>query len=273
MKGQKGNYKMNGIKRVKYGNCPLLEVTYQLNFPTILSIEAEMPAKYQDKIRKEFPQYRMQTEREGEIIVDVGGDDANPVFRQRPVRKIHHFISEDGQWRLSLAKNQLSISTLQYDNWEDLKKKFSKPLKAFVDVYNQTYFERIGLEYIDAFNREKLNLKNVEWKELIEPHLLGCLGLQSNKSFKIKSSKLNTEIVMDDITVKIISGLGTVNKKENIINETFILDCEYSKVGKFGLYEIEEIATMLHQTSITFFRKAITQKLHMAMEPNDIEEN
>lgn len=42
------------IKRVRYEKCPLIEVTYQLNFPTILSIEAEMPVKYQNAIRKIF---------------------------------------------------------------------------------------------------------------------------------------------------------------------------------------------------------------------------
>ena len=54
------------IKRVRYEKCPLIEVTYQLNFPTILSIEAEMPVRFQNAIRKDFPEYKMQTEQEGE---------------------------------------------------------------------------------------------------------------------------------------------------------------------------------------------------------------
>lgn len=52
------------IERVRYSKCPLVEVAYQLNFPTILSIEAEMPAKFQNEIRKTFPQYQIQTEQE-----------------------------------------------------------------------------------------------------------------------------------------------------------------------------------------------------------------
>lgn len=42
------------IKRVRYEKCPLIEVTYQLNFPTILSIEAEMPVRFQNAIRKDL---------------------------------------------------------------------------------------------------------------------------------------------------------------------------------------------------------------------------
>ena len=128
------------------------------------------------------------------------------------------------------------------------------------------------MEYIDAIDREKLNLKDVEWRELIEPHLLGCLGMKNDEPFKIKSSNLNTEIVMDDAVVKISSGLGRINKEENIMREAFILDCEYFKVGKVELSEIDSIVTRLHQKSTAFFRKAITEKLHKAMEPNDIEE-
>ena len=158
------------IKRVRYEKCPLIEVTYQLNFPTILSIEAEMPVKYQNAIRKNFPQYRTQTEQEGEITVNINGEEVNPIFRQRPIKKIHHFISEDGQWRITLAKNQLAISTLQYEQWEDMKEKFKTPLQAFADIYDQSYFDRIGLRYIDAIDREKLNFKDTEWRDLIKPH-------------------------------------------------------------------------------------------------------
>ena len=55
---------METIKRVKYQKCPLLEVKYQLNFPTILSIDAEEPAKFQELIRSDFPNYKMQRARE-----------------------------------------------------------------------------------------------------------------------------------------------------------------------------------------------------------------
>ena len=260
------------IKRVRYEKCPLIEVTYQLNFPTILSIEAEMPVKYQNAIRKNFPQYRTQTEQEGEITVNINGEEVNPIFRQRPIKKIHHFISEDGQWRITLAKNQLAISTLQYEQWEDMKEKFKTPLQAFADIYDQSYFDRIGLRYIDAIDREKLNLKDTEWRDLIKPHLLGCLGWQSEEPFKIKTSTLNTEIIMEDVSVKISSGLGMINKEDKLTDEAFILDCDYFKVGKVELSEIDSIVTKLHQKSTTFFRNSITKKLHEAMEPQEIEE-
>ena len=73
---------METIKRVKYQKCPLLEVKYQLNFPTILSIDAEEPAKFQELIRSDFPNYKMQRARESEIRVNIKDEEVNPIFHQ-----------------------------------------------------------------------------------------------------------------------------------------------------------------------------------------------
>ena len=262
---------MKKIKRVKYGICLLIEVTYQLNFPTILSIEAEVPVKYQNAIREYFPQYSIQTEQESEITVNVQGEEVSPVFRQRPTNKIHHFISDDGQWRITLAKNKLAISTLKYEQWEDMKKRFELPLHAFTEIYNQKYFERIGIRYIDAIDRVTLNLTDVGWSELIKPHLLGCLGLNLKDAFHVKSSTVNSEILMEDVSIKISSGLGTINKGEKIATGVFILDCDYFKIGKIESSKIDDIAHELHYKSHVFFRESITDKLHDAMIPQEIE--
>lgn len=159
---------------------------------------------------------------------------------------------------------------MKYKQWEDLKEKFKTPLGAFIDIYDQSYFDRIGLRYIDAIDKEKLNLKNVEWRELIQPHLLGCLGLDED-SYKIKSSVMNTEIVMEDVSVKISSGLGRINQENNVAGEVFILDCDYFEAKKVEMSEIDKVSMKLHQKSTSFFRKSITKKLHEVMEPQEIE--
>ena len=260
------------IERVRYLKCPLVEVTYQLNFPTILSIEAETPAKFQGEIRKAFPQYQIQTEQENEITVNITGDDVNPMFRHRPVRKLHQFISEDGVWKITLAKNQLAISTLRYEQWEDMQKRFEGPLKAFSEVYEQTYFERIGLRYVDAIRRSELGLEGVEWKELIQPHLLGCLGFSQAESTKVSSNTLRAEIMMDGVSVRISSGMGTINTDNNKkTDNAFILDCDYYQIGKVDMEKIGEVAERLHQKSTEFFRQSITKKLHEAMEPRELK--
>lgn len=259
------------IERVRYRKCPLVEVTYQLNFPTILSIDADTPVEFQNKIRKAFPQYQLQTEQENEITVNINGDDINPMFRHRLGRKLHQFISEDGMWKITLAKNQLAISTLNYEQWEDMIGRFDQPLKAFSEVYDQSYFERVGLRYIDAIKRSELGLENVEWKELIKPHLLGCLGFSQGEVENVNSNSLRAEIVIDGISVRISSGLGVINNNNNESDNAFILDCDYYCVDKVNIDQISKVAECLHQKSTDFFRKSITEKLHKAMEPQELK--
>ena len=63
---------------------------------------------------------------------------------------------------------------------------------------------------------------------------------------------------MEDVSVKISSGLGMINKEDKLTDEAFILDCDYFKVGKVELSEIDSIGTKLHQKSTTFFRNSIS---------------
>lgn len=56
-------------KRVKYNRCPLVEVIFQLRFPTILSINSKQPADFQEKIRKEYPFYDEGIEEQNELLM------------------------------------------------------------------------------------------------------------------------------------------------------------------------------------------------------------
>ena len=76
----------------------LLEVICQLRFPDILKIESTEPAEFQDRIRGEYPQYQKKVEQLPPQIVN-----GKPV-PQGTVNN-YQFISEDGQWKVSLTKS------------------------------------------------------------------------------------------------------------------------------------------------------------------------
>jgi uncharacterized protein (TIGR04255 family) len=44
-------------RRVIYDKNPLTEVISQLRFPTVLAIEAEIPAAFQERIRFDYPMF------------------------------------------------------------------------------------------------------------------------------------------------------------------------------------------------------------------------
>ena len=59
-------------KRAKYKNCPLVEVIFQLRFPTILSINTKQPAEFQEKIRIDYPYYDEGIEEQNESPLPMG---------------------------------------------------------------------------------------------------------------------------------------------------------------------------------------------------------
>ena len=258
------------IKRIKYKNCPLVEVVVQVNFPPILSIEATTPYEFQELIRSEFPEYIVQPEYESQLLINSQNPQISPLYNQKRTRSIHMFTSDNGLWKLSLSNNMLSLSSLKYDCWEDMKDKFSNSFKALLKVYKPSYFNRIALRYIDAFEKDKLNLLNSEWSELLNPHICGCFGYTTDGQIKVKTNRVDAEIQFENATVKVIAGIGNVNHHDgNPPTEAFILDCDYYNIGRFRVDQFYSIADSIHERTSLFFRDAITEKLHNAMDPDN----
>ena len=57
-----------------------------------------------------------------------------------------------------------------------LKGHFENALQLFTDEYKPTFFNRIGLRYIDLINRDSLGLSGVPWRELLTTHIAGELS-------------------------------------------------------------------------------------------------
>lgn len=263
---------MKEYKRVRYENCPLVEVTYQINFPTILSIDVDPPAAFQDVIRDKFPIYQQQVQHENQLTINVNNNTAIPFVQKQNERKIHVFISKDGKWRIMLSSNMIAFSTLEYRQWEDMTAKFITPLKAMIKIYHPAFCERIGLRYVDAFIKEDLGLGDKNWSELLAPHICGCLGYQSD-GVHVRNSVVNSDIRKDNVNIKVNAGLGTIDKQDDKgLRESFVLNCDYYANGKYSTKMLSEIAAKLHDESHIFFRDSITNTLHKAMRPVDLGE-
>ena len=74
-------------ERVIYQRNPLLEVICQLRFPSILRIDSEAPAVFQERVRKEYPMYQEALRHELFIGVQDGVTGDAQFARQRPRRQ------------------------------------------------------------------------------------------------------------------------------------------------------------------------------------------
>ena len=155
--------------RCIYEKNQLIEVICQLRFPDILKIEAQEPYAFQDAIRGEYPQYAKKVE---QLPPQQAGGKLTP---QGTVNN-YQFISADSQWKVSLTKSFIALSTHGYTRWEEFAQRLDRILAAFIQAYQPAYFSRVGLRYINAFRKAELGLENAQWRELIQPGYLGLMG-------------------------------------------------------------------------------------------------
>ena len=156
-------------ERVIYAKRQLVEVICQLRFPEILKIDVSEPADFQERIRRDYPQYEKKIEQLPPQMVN-----GKPV-PQGTVNN-YQFVSAEGQWRVSLTKGFIALSTYGYTRWEDFAQRLDRVLAAFIETYHPSWFTRVGLRYVNAFRREALGLDGMLWKELITPGFLGLMG-------------------------------------------------------------------------------------------------
>lgn len=240
-------------KHVQYKNNSLDKVICQLRFPPILKIDTEMPSTFQDKIRKDFPNFTENV-------------NSSLSFPEQIIQnKVFSFSSEDNNWKINITRTFIAIVAKEYKSWKEFCHRFENPLTSFINIYQPSFFTRVGLRYIDIFSRKKLCLDGKEWKDLISDKFSGLLN-DSDIANKVNSFSNAIDINIDD-TSKIMIKTGFVLNKEK--EKCFLLDSDFYIQDKVLTENALAKLDFLHKYSLSLFRFAIKDELHNAMGPNE----
>ena len=255
-------------KKFIYEKQQLIEVICQLRFPTILSIDTEVPAAFQDTIRERFPRYEVKEEN---LAIPQG------VKKQ----KNHSFISADGGFKLSLTQNFIALSTMRYTSWEDFAAWLDEPLANFINVYKPAFFERIGLRYVNGISRDILGLGDRRWNDLIQSKYLGVLDDDEVEEAAVTKCGIDVEMKLGGgCAVKLHAGPGYVKRAIRTpkgiqqVQEPkprFIFDQDLFSAGNLRLQDAAGVLDSIHEQADRLFSEAITDVLHNAMEPVIVE--
>lgn len=247
--------------RTRYGKAPVHEVICQLRFPTILAISDGDPFGFQETIRDEFPQYARRQ--------DVPNHSDGP---RQPVAN-HHFLSEDGRWRLNLTQDFIALSTLTYPGWEAFAGRLDRPLAAFIARYRPANFQRVGLRYVNLFSRTQLGLSDVPWTELIAPAYTAPLREPDVAEDRLLSCGCDLAVRLDSsCQARIHTGLGQVKARGSAeapqdSEERFILDMDLSMNGSLSGSLAAGALETVHAHAARIFEGVITDRMREAMEP------
>lgn len=249
--------------RTHYENAPVHEVICQLRFPSILSINETPPAKFQEAVRAQFPQY---AQRQDPVPPGPGGETRQPVNN-------YHFLSENGAWKLNLTQDFIALSTLRYDCWEDFAQRLDKPLAAFIQLYQPAFFQRVGLRYVNLFSRTALGLAGTPWAALFAPAYTGPLREEDVREESMAACGLDFVVRLDSsCAAKIHAGPGLI--RQNIPKDQpqdqepkFILDMDLSMGGNVSPSLSAGALETLHGHAGRVFEGALTDVLREAMGP------
>lgn len=255
--------------RCRYRKPQAAEVICQLRFPEILAIAAKPPVEFQEAIRADFPQFSRRQETPAPKLAGTPG---NLTLQNQPAVINYHFATADGVWRVNLTSKFISLTCTNYTCWEDFAGKLDKPLAAFIKTYKPAYFERVGLRYLNFISRSGLGLEGVPFSELISPCYLGPLAEEDVAETATARCSVDTEMaIRGGCRVKLHAGPGLVKRNGMEDKEVkFIFDQDLYMPGQLQLNLAAGALQTLHAQAASIFRGAITERLHEAMEPEEL---
>lgn len=255
---------MQEHKRVRYKKSPLVEVIFQLRFPTILSINTKQPVNFQDRIRARYPFYQEGIEQQNELVI---APDGSPTQIKRSQNKNYSFVSKDELYKVNLTSSFIAISTKGYTQWEDFLDHINYIVPEFENEYMPAFYTRVGLRYIDAITRGELGLENKKWTELINSHILGIVTSDIEEGIQAFVSEAEYKNHDGQSLTKTHVELVHVNDNPEM---SLLIDCDYFTSGVTEKENLLYVANLLHTNSSNFIGKAITEELSKAMEPEEI---
>lgn len=260
--------------RSRYVKCPLCEVVCQLRYPIILSIDKNLPVDFQEYLRDEYPEYTTNIERQHQVgfVSTPSGVIAQPAIQQETMN--HCFSSPDGNWKVNLTSSFVALSTNAYSTWEDFREKLWLPVTALTQCYHPAYCTRVGLRYVDVYDRAKLGVQGTPWRSLFREQILGMAAVPDNEA-DIQMVSQHAEIKLDeyDAIMRVITNFGTESSSPNTSpRDVFIVDTDTYSLKRFPISKegVEDCLNFMHDNSTEHGRWMITDELFSAMNPETI---
>jgi uncharacterized protein (TIGR04255 family) len=247
--------------RVLYGVNPLADVICHFEFPRVLAIDNELPVDFQKALVSEYPLLETRTGRASSE--SDSSDDATGR------RLIYDFSSANKERMIVLGSDFLGIRAFKYERWELFQQAIETAIRTLLATYTLSVFTGISLNYINIVDREALGMKDVPWRELIRPSLIGPLIEPEVTDADLHEHHSSSTLQLDHGYVRILSGL--VERSEAKAT-CFLIDNEFISDESLDADESKIFAVLrrFNLESGRAFRWCITEQLHQALRPTPI---
>jgi len=251
--------------RVIFDNNPLIEVICQLRFPTLLRLESDAPADFQERVRERFP----EVERERLGLPKQLPDQILKALGAALPQGGYSFLTRDKSTKVTLSSSSISLSTSKYADWNEFSADVWLAMSALVDIYKPSFFERIGLRYRNVIRRSTLGLEDQAWSKLLTATVAAeltdealCGGIEGiNKTVRCKLSDEGDHVNFQHGFVQI----------NNEPETCYLLDFDYHVDGQVESGAAQDVISRLHGYSGDAFQWCIADELRVALHPRSAE--
>jgi uncharacterized protein (TIGR04255 family) len=204
----------------------ITEAVCQLRFPTILEASAHSPVQYQNLVKSEYPFY---SEEKPQVILPkevqelAGGF---PLAAGLHQTSLHNFYNPENSCRITLNQDFLAVSETKYDRWQYLRDRICRAEEAFRGIYHPLFYTRVGLRYKNLINRDELGLVQQGWHHLLNPSLVGLLGIGeiSEQVVETRGQSLIKLLEVPNAYVRIVHGVPGHDRSSYQIEADFFID-------------------------------------------------
>ncbi len=224
----------------------LKSVVCQIKVQPIFRIAKELPDKFQEKIRKNYP----AVQEEKAVQVEVRG----PETQQRSLGSTWRFRSECGSWAVTLDSAFIAFETKTYESFTDFRSRFEEIYDVYLTTYEPSQPERIGLRYINAIR--PINAKTLkDWAAWVRPDLMGLIA----------TDQVEEPIIHDFKELRTLQNPGFMTVRHGLIadqdkSQVYLVDVDRYIQGAKSQQETAALLGKFNEDCYNFYRWAIGQE-------------
>ena len=232
----------------QYQHSPFLSITCQVRFPAILTIARELPASFQEQVRKEYPLFQATRDRKG-----------------------YRFDSQDAQHELLLLPDSLTVMSNHYSGWQDFQARIEAAVKALQSCYEPAFCARVGLRFQGLLRPVRCGLTQIQWAALINARVLGPFALPGHQG-QLQGSRHEVVMALPNNQDRFRLTHGFVEVREPGLADqrgepAYLLDQDYFTTQRIEWTALQATLDRFEQEAGQFFRQCVSEQLHAAMIP------
>lgn len=261
--------------RVVYRKNPLESVVCQLRFPTILRIDAETPAAFQERVRAQYPhlQERPAFDLGSALPPGLGlppevANIINAEISSGLRNMSYDFATADELWKITLHRDFLALTTTRYVRWEDFRAHLQFAVQALIEEYSPAFYTRIGLRYKDVIVRAALGLQGRPWSDVLQPHIAAELFSPDVAAAVVNAvHQVTINLEQGPGQVQIRHGLGAATNQDDV---PYVIDSDFFTVQRTETSDAFDRLDYFNSQAGRLFRWCIQERLHDALGPEPV---